>query len=470
MSKTHKMDKVVNFPRPDEPLSDVGSGTLDRANRTFICTVLFLDIIEYAKKPVSQQLRVKEQFNARLSEALQDIAANDRIILDTGDGAAINFLGDPEDALFVGMSLAQAFSRPPEGGLAIDVRIGINLGPVRLVRDINGQPNIIGDGINVAERVMSFGGSGQLLVSRSYFEVVTRISEDYGQLFAYQGSRTDKHVREHEIYAVASSGTEALDVASRRHRARPSAAPVLKLIDGAPEGAQPQQGGPLARIKLPYVVATVSCLALVSALVYYTSDRATVRTSDAPKFAPKIQFPEPQHAAAPIAPAEPPRVATEASIPATPEHAPSAGTTEARPTRTAIKKPAPARKEAAAEAPAAPVPPAVKTPADAPAPTPTITPWRPTAPAATDADVTPASPYTPAPKAPSALVMFAVSPWGEVLVDGKSMGVSPPLSELELKAGTHRVEIRNGDFTPHLVTLQLESNQTIRIKHKFTQR
>jgi class 3 adenylate cyclase len=457
VSKTQKMDKVVNFPRPDEPVSDVGSGTLDRANRTFICTVLFLDIIEYAKKPVSQQLRVKEQFNARLSEALQDIAANDRIILDTGDGAAINFLGDPEDALFVGMSLAHAFSQPPEGGLAIDVRIGINLGPVRLVRDINGQPNIIGDGINVAERVMSFGGSGQLLVSRSYFEVVTRISEDYGQLFAYQGSRTDKHVREHEIYAVASSGTEALDVATRRHRARPSAAPVLKLIDGPPDGAQPQQGGLLARIKLPYVVATVSCLALVSALVYYASDRATVRTSDA------------------AASAEPPHAATEASIPATPDHPANAGTSEARPTRTAIKKPAPAHKEAgqpstAAEAPAVPVPAAVKTPADAAAPTPAVTPLRPMAPAATDADVTPASPYTPAPKGPSALVMFAVSPWGEVLVDGKSMGVSPPLSELELKAGTHRVEIRNGDFTPHLVTLQLESNQTIRIKHKFTQR
>jgi hypothetical protein len=55
-------------------------------------------------------------------------------------------------------------------------------------------------------------------------------------------------------------------------------------------------------------------------------------------------------------------------------------------------------------------------------------------------------------------------------VDGKSAGVSPPLADLELAPGPHRVEIRNGDFTPHLVTLQLESNQTIKIKHKFTQR
>src|SRR3954464_4385977 len=264
------MHKVLNSPRPeDDPAAaNTDAGMLDRANRTFICTSLFLDIVEYAKKPVSQQLRVKEHFNARLSEALEDIAVNDRIILDTGDGAAINFLGDPEDALFVAISLAQAFAKPPEDTLQLDVRIGINLGPVRLVRDINGQFNIIGDGINVAERVMSFGGSGQVLVSRSYFEVVTRISEDYSQLFAYQGSRTDKHVREHEIYAVASSGAAALDVTARRHRARPA----LKLIESTqsiPQPAKPAQ----RRMVLPYAVAALSALVLMGALVYYMSDR-----------------------------------------------------------------------------------------------------------------------------------------------------------------------------------------------------
>jgi len=80
-----------------------------------------------------------------------------------------------------------------------------NLGPVRLVKDINGQPNIIGDGINVAQRVMSFAEPGQILVSRSYYDVMARLSEDYGKLFHYEGAKTDKHVREHEVYAISSS-------------------------------------------------------------------------------------------------------------------------------------------------------------------------------------------------------------------------------------------------------------------------
>src|SRR6185503_3544599 len=100
-------------------------------------------------------------------------AVDDRIILDTGDGAAVSFLGDPEDAMFVALSMRDAVASQPDESPILRVRFGINLGPVRLIKDINGQPNIIGDGINVAQRVMTFAQPGQVLVSRSYYEVVS---------------------------------------------------------------------------------------------------------------------------------------------------------------------------------------------------------------------------------------------------------------------------------------------------------
>ena len=174
----------------------------DRTNRTLICSVVFTDIVEHSKQPVAEQIRLKESFNTALSEALQDIAVNDRIILDTGDGAAISFLGDPEDALFVVMTLLDHCNMASDPSRHVPVRIGINLGPVKLVKDINGRPNLIGDGINVAQRIMSFAEPGQVMVSRSYYEVVSCLSESYAQLFQYVGARTDKHVREHEVYAV----------------------------------------------------------------------------------------------------------------------------------------------------------------------------------------------------------------------------------------------------------------------------
>jgi class 3 adenylate cyclase len=160
-----------------------------RPNRTFICSVVFVDIVEYSKKSVNEQIQLKERFNALLTEAIKDISVNDRIVLDTGDGAAVGFLGDPEDALFVAMSLRDAL-KDDETGETFDlhVRMGINLGPVKLLKDINNQLNLIGDGINVAQRIMNFAEPGQLLVSRSYYDIVSCLSQEFAKLFRYQGA------------------------------------------------------------------------------------------------------------------------------------------------------------------------------------------------------------------------------------------------------------------------------------------
>ena len=162
--------------------------------RTLVTSVLFLDIVGYSKKSVAQQMSVKQVFNDSLAKSLKPIPMSERIILDTGDGAAVTFLGNPEDALFSGLILQHTTE--------LEVRMGINLGPVRLVKDLNGQTNIIGDGINVGQRVMSFADIGQLLVSRSFFEVVSRLSDKYDNLFEHIGERKDKHVRAHEVYSV----------------------------------------------------------------------------------------------------------------------------------------------------------------------------------------------------------------------------------------------------------------------------
>lgn len=66
-----------------------------------------------------------------------------------------------------------------------------------------------------------------------------------------------------------------------------------------------------------------------------------------------------------------------------------------------------------------------------------------------------------------ATLHFAVSPWGDVYVDGKKMGASPPLNELQVSAGTHKIEIRNQNFAPYKETLHLQANSTKKLKHRF---
>ncbi len=189
-----------------------------RANRTFICSVVFLDIVEYSKKPVVEQISMKEKFNGILTECLKDIPVNDRIILDTGDGAAIGFLSDPEDALFVAMSIRDMLHGDEQGQSGLSVRMGINLGPVKILKDINKQMNLIGDGINVAQRIMSFAEPGQLLVSRSYYDIVSCLSEEYARLFHYKGAKADKHIREHDIYSVENASLSPVGSLHHTHQ------------------------------------------------------------------------------------------------------------------------------------------------------------------------------------------------------------------------------------------------------------
>jgi class 3 adenylate cyclase len=350
---------------------------MESSGRTLVCSVLFLDIVEYSKKPVAEQLQLKQEFNRVLTKALDHVPPRDRIILDTGDGAAVTFMGDPEDALFAAMAMR-------DGVGALAVRCGVNLGPVRLVKDLNGQMNIIGDGINVAQRVMSFARPGQLLVSRSFYEVVSCLSRDYANLFHHEGARTDKHVREHDVYSVVG-GTPT----SRR-----LADTVSETLDGEAAPGWLARSGPLGLRRSALVAAGVVFLAIVAGGV---TARTLMEPGDEP--APVTAGPRASSSAAPAA-----------ALPKAEAGAPK-GKVFAR-----VDKRPEAR---------API------------------------------------------HAGAGRIELAVAPWGEVLVDGKSRGVSPPLRSLDLPAGPHTVEIRNSTFAAHVEQVQVKAGEAVKIRHRF---
>ena len=404
------------------------------SNRTFICSVVFLDIVGYSKKPVVEQIQLKERLNALLTEALANVAVNDRIILDTGDGAALSFLGDPEDALFVSLSIRDALATPSQQEQEVPLRLGVNLGPVKLVKDLNDQPNIIGDGINVAQRVMSFARPGQILVSRSYFEVVSCMSEDYRKLFHYEGSRTDKHVREHEVYAVEAGG-EALKRVAAATPARKSASGRGSLVLEALT-----QSAAVVRNHLrskPWLATTLAVVAILALAV-------TLRLTRQPSVAPQA------------APAPPPTKVA-AAPPAQPVQKP--------PEPQVADKRAPAKPSPAAPvvtAPAKKVVEPARAPEASPKPSAVAQAREPAAPA-------PAAKADPKPpgQAGSGVILLTIRPWGEVYVDGVHRGDAPPLYELRVAAGRRRLEIRNADFETHVRNLDVVSGARIEVRHVF---
>ncbi len=180
--------------------------------RSMIATVLFFDVVGYTKQSVSKQIELKGQFNKLVSEFIKDIDESQRIILDTGDGAAIGFLQHPEHAIEVAMQFRHAVTANKHGDYPeLKVRMGIHLGPVNIVKDMNGQSNMVGDGINDAQRIMSFAKADHIYISRPYYDVVSRLTAEYAELFKYRGVEKDKHGREHQVYEVMDGRTDVVE-------------------------------------------------------------------------------------------------------------------------------------------------------------------------------------------------------------------------------------------------------------------
>lgn len=254
-------------------------------DRTWLCTILFTDIVNYSSQSIEQQLKWKRFFNDQLGEALKGVPTDDRVVLDTGDGAAICFLGDPEPALLTSLTMQSAFAlQADQTAPGARLRLGINLGPVKLVRDINGNLNALGDGINVAQRIMSFAAPNQVLVSQSYFEVVSRLSDDYSKLFRCIGVRQDKHVREYSVYELSSStpsdaATPPPAPEPPQVAAAPQPAPARESLPPPPVAASPAPASQRRSLTPMIIAAALVVLLIAGAYFVMRGKRATANGS-----------------------------------------------------------------------------------------------------------------------------------------------------------------------------------------------
>lgn len=104
--------------------------------------------------------------------------------------------------------------------------------------------------------------------------------------------------------------------------------------------------------------------------------------------------------------------------------------------------------------------------AEAPKAKPTTTPRDRKPARATTAE--PAAALVPAaPPPPPGVVQLAISPWGQVEIDGNFAGLAPPMTRLNLPAGSHTITIRNGDFPPLVRVIEVSADQPVVIKHRF---
>jgi len=71
----------------------------DKMNKTSICSIVALDIIDYSKKTGAEQIEIKKQLDNLIDLAVIDIPESDRVIVDMEQGAVVACSGPLEDAL-----------------------------------------------------------------------------------------------------------------------------------------------------------------------------------------------------------------------------------------------------------------------------------------------------------------------------------------------------------------------------------
>jgi hypothetical protein len=165
----------------------------DHGHRTFVGTLVFLDVLTPGPAAL---------------EGLRDAASRSVGHLDPGDclrvrhpsGEVLIFPGDPEDALFVALGLRDVLEHEAATQPGFGARMAVHLGPVRLV-----EGSAQGEGASVVTHLAGIAAPGQILTSRSFFEVVSSMSVDHRALLRALGRRRTQDGRELDVYELGGT-------------------------------------------------------------------------------------------------------------------------------------------------------------------------------------------------------------------------------------------------------------------------
>jgi TolB-like protein/class 3 adenylate cyclase/Flp pilus assembly protein TadD len=140
-----------------------------------------MDLIGFSKYWSNQQPQILHQLKEIVrytDEFNRAHLSNQLITRATGDGMALVFFGDPEAPVRCALQIASAL----KSNTAIKLRMGIHSGLVYHIRNIAGERDIAGKGINFAQRVMDCGDTGHILLSKEAVDIILEFGERKEQL------------------------------------------------------------------------------------------------------------------------------------------------------------------------------------------------------------------------------------------------------------------------------------------------
>ncbi len=375
-------------------------------DQRFIASVLLAEIAGYEDRPVFEQIQFTSLTRQLLDGLIAETPGCDISIIDREDCIALLFPADPLDCLALAKRLSDVLQVDQRYG-ELPLRIGVNLGPVTVARDESGTARVTGPGIDDAQRVARAGVLREILLSRAYYSVLSRVSMDDGML-RHKAFISDERDQSFAIYQI------------------PNPAAALAKADVSRTNLAAAAGFPARHSRARWSAVAASLLIIVGSFALFQSQRLyhrqQVQTSPtaAPVVAVMLQRAAP---AAPVA----------AVVLTEPDLIPPAQ----------IAAPAPADIAAA------------------------VAFHRATQSFALAPRTTPEKSARKVAAVRSATLSLNIRPWGEVYVDGKKVGVTPPLHDIKVSSGKRKIVVRNANAPPFHATLVIQPNTLMQITHRF---
>jgi len=214
---------------------------------------IFLDVVGFTK-PKNKPLRTSED-QTSIVQAMNSIVKTSvsrykfyedtdvihkekgMIFLPTGDGMCIALINlykyseyNGDIQMDIALDILKAlhkYNNKTTEGAKFRVRIGLNEYRDNLVVDINSNPNIVGDGINIASRIMSLAGCNQILVGEPVLKTLREGGKYKGSDFtSYYGQVKHNYIL--RFYQFTKSNVTGLDVSAPK-----SALPLLQYKAGS---------------------------------------------------------------------------------------------------------------------------------------------------------------------------------------------------------------------------------------------
>lgn len=130
------------------------------------------------------------------------------LILPTGDGMAMGFDDSPEKPLQLAIEIHKGlnrYNRPRKKEDKVELRIGLDSGPVYIIKDLNGNENVWGPGIIMARRVMDLADKMNILASARFANDVKMLRPEYKNVLHPIGDYQIKHGDKILIYNIYSN-------------------------------------------------------------------------------------------------------------------------------------------------------------------------------------------------------------------------------------------------------------------------